>query len=54
MTPEKIVVHTLIHEIRNWAQIATVVRLNGYKGEFHDFLFSPGLGGAIRREEARA
>jgi uncharacterized damage-inducible protein DinB len=54
MTPKKIVVHTLIDEIRHWAQIATVVRLNGYKGEFHDFLFSPGLGGEIRREEARA
>ena len=54
MTPKKIVVHTLMHEIRHWAQIATVVRLNGYKGEFHDFLFSPVLGGEIRREEARA
>ena len=53
MTPKKVVVHTLMHEIRHWAQIATVVRLNGYKGEFHDFLFSPVLGGEIRREEAR-
>jgi uncharacterized damage-inducible protein DinB len=53
MTPKKIVVHTLMHEIRHWAQIATVVRMNGCKGEFHDFLFSPVLGGEIRREEAR-
>ena len=53
MTPKKIVVHALMHESRHWAQIATVVRLNGYKGEFHDFLFSPVLGGEIRREEAR-
>jgi len=54
MTPKKIVVHTLMHEIRHWAQIATVVRLNGRKGEFHDFLFSPVLGGEIRRDETGA
>jgi uncharacterized damage-inducible protein DinB len=40
-TPRKIVVHVLLHEIRHWAQIATILRLNGMIGEFHDFLFSP-------------
>ena len=42
-TPKKIVVHILMHEIRHWAQIATLFRLNGLTVEFHDFLFSPVL-----------
>lgn len=46
-TPKKILTHVLMHEIRHWAQIATVLRLNGVKVEFHDFLFSPVLGGEI-------
>jgi uncharacterized damage-inducible protein DinB len=44
-TPRKIVVHVLMHEIRHWAQIGTLFRLNGLSGEFHDFSFSPVLGG---------
>lgn len=44
-TPRKVLVHVLMHEIRHWAQIATLLRLNGFKGEFHDFLGSPVLGG---------
>jgi len=44
LTPKKIVVHTLMHEIRHWAQIATILRLHGLKGDFHDFLFSPVMG----------
>jgi uncharacterized damage-inducible protein DinB len=47
-TPRKIVVHVLMHEIRHWAQIGTLLRLNGYKVEFQDFLFSPVLGGEIK------
>ena len=43
-------VHILMHEIRHWAQIATVLRLNGLTDEFHDFLFSPVMGGEFRRE----
>jgi len=46
-TPKKIVMHVLIHEIRHWAQIATLLRLNGMVGEFHDFLGSPVLGGGF-------
>jgi uncharacterized damage-inducible protein DinB len=49
-TPRKIIVHVLVHEIRHWAQIATLLRLNGVVGEFHDFLFSPVLGGEFRRQ----
>ena len=41
-TPRKIVAHVLLHEIRHWAQIGMLFRLNGFSIEFHDFLFSPG------------
>jgi uncharacterized damage-inducible protein DinB len=46
-TPRKIVIHILLHEIRHWAQIATLLRVQGVKDGFHDFLFSPVLGGAF-------
>ena len=49
-TPRKIVVHILLHEIRHWAQIATILRFNGLTGNFHDFLFSPAMGGSFRPE----
>jgi uncharacterized damage-inducible protein DinB len=53
-TPRKIVIHVVMHEIRHWAQIATLSRLNGLVDEFHDFLFSPVLGGEFRREQDKA
>ncbi len=53
-TPRKIVVHILLHEIRHWAQIATLLRLNGLTDEFHDFLFSPVLDGGLRRVQEKA
>ena len=46
-TPRKLIVHVLVHEIRHWAQIATLLRMNGLTGEFHDFLFSPVLGSEL-------
>jgi|SRR5579864_2343537 len=49
VTPRKILIHIVLHEIRHWAQIATLFRLNGLTGEFHDFLFSPVLGGELKR-----
>jgi uncharacterized damage-inducible protein DinB len=52
LTPRKIVTHIALHEIRHWAQITTMLRMNGIKDDFHDFLFSPALGGSIRRERA--
>jgi uncharacterized damage-inducible protein DinB len=52
VTPRKIIVHVLMHEVRHWAQIGTILRLNGVKGEFHDFLFSPALGGESRSQPA--
>jgi uncharacterized damage-inducible protein DinB len=53
-TPKKMIIHVLLHEIRHWAQIATLFRFNGFKGDFHDFLFSPVLGGEVRRAQAKA
>ena len=50
-TPRKIIVHVLMHEIRHWAQIGTILRFNGLLDEFHDFLFSPVLGGEFRRQK---
>lgn len=43
-TPRKILLHVLVHEVKHWAQVATLLRLQGLKGEFHDLLFSPVLG----------
>jgi len=49
-TPKKIVVHILMHEIRHWAQIATLLRLNGLPSGPHDFLVSPVFGGEFKEE----
>jgi uncharacterized damage-inducible protein DinB len=39
-----VVVHTLIHGIRHWAQIAAVLRQYGYGGLWeHDWLLSPAV-----------
>ena len=48
VTPRKIAAHMVLHETRHWAQIATLFRLNGLKGDFHDFLFSPVFGGELK------
>jgi len=46
VTPKKIFTHVLIHEMRHWAQIATLLRLNGVReNEFHDFVLSPAMRG---------
>ena len=44
MTPRKLLLHILLHEIRHWAQIALAVRLAGLEppGD-HDLLFSKAL-----------
>jgi hypothetical protein len=44
----------LKHEIRHWAQIATLFRLSGLKVEMRDFLFSPVLGGEFKCEAVKA
>jgi uncharacterized damage-inducible protein DinB len=53
-TPKKIVIHVLMHEIRHWAQIATLFRLNDLADQPHDFLFSPIMGGEFRREPVKS
>ena len=44
-TPKKIVAHTLMHEVRHWAQLATVCRMNGHAVDPQDLLASPLWGG---------
>jgi uncharacterized damage-inducible protein DinB len=46
-TPRKIVMHVLTHEIRHWAQVATLLRLEGWTTDRQDLLFSPVLGDPI-------
>jgi uncharacterized damage-inducible protein DinB len=53
-TPRKIVVHVLMHEIRHWAQIATLFRLQGLAVGFHDFLASPVMGGGFSHGQNKA
>jgi uncharacterized damage-inducible protein DinB len=44
LTPRKVLVHILVHEIRHWAQIALAVRLAGFEPPGnHDLLFSRAL-----------
>src|SRR5262249_5967264 len=45
ITPRKIIAHVVLHEIRHWAQIATLARLGSVPVGFQDFLFSPVFGG---------
>jgi uncharacterized damage-inducible protein DinB len=46
-SPAKIVTHVLIHEIRHWAQIATLLRINGSTVDLHDWIASPVMGGGL-------
>lgn len=46
-TPRKILLHIVVHEIRHWAQVATLLRLQGVKGGPQDLLISPVLGGTV-------
>lgn len=45
LTPRKILLHVLVHEMKHWAQVATLLRLQGLTGEFRDLLFSLVLSG---------
>jgi uncharacterized damage-inducible protein DinB len=36
--------HAFLHGTRHWAQLATALRLAGYKQDWqHDFIFSPAM-----------
>jgi uncharacterized damage-inducible protein DinB len=50
-TPRKIIFHVLIHEVRHWPQVATLLRLNGIVAEFRDFIFSPVMSGDVRLDK---
>jgi uncharacterized damage-inducible protein DinB len=54
VTPRKSVTHVLLHETRHWAQIGAMLRMAGHKGDFHDFLFCPAMGGIVRHEQGKA
>jgi uncharacterized damage-inducible protein DinB len=54
VTPRKAVTHILLHETRHWAQIGAMLRMAGHKGDFHDFLFCPAMGGIVRCEQGSA
>ena len=41
VTPRKMIVQAVTHELRHWAQVATFMRLDGRKSGVHDFLVSP-------------
>ena len=47
-TPRKVVLHVLTHEIRHWAQVATLLRLQGWVAERQDLLFSPVFGDPVQ------
>ncbi len=43
-TPRKMLTHALLHAIRHWAQLATLLRQQGYKTDWkHDVLFSDAI-----------
>lgn len=41
VTPRKMIVQAVTHELRHWAQVATFIRLDGRQSGVHDFLVSP-------------
>jgi len=41
VTPRKLIVQAVTHEIRHWAQVATLLRMSGRKPGPRDFLVSP-------------
>ena len=44
-----VILPVILLVILSWAQIATLFRLHGLRDKFHDFLFSPVLGGELER-----
>jgi uncharacterized damage-inducible protein DinB len=41
VTPRKMVLQAITHELRHWAQVAAFLRQAGYKPGFHDLIASP-------------
>jgi uncharacterized damage-inducible protein DinB len=46
-TPRKVVLHLLVHEVRHWAQIATICRIGGHTIPPQDVLASSVWGGTF-------
>jgi uncharacterized damage-inducible protein DinB len=43
-TPRKLLTHAVVHGIRHWAQLATLLRQQGYKTDWrHDVLFTDAI-----------
>ena len=51
MTPRKVITHVVTHQIRHWAQVATLLRMHGIAVGFHDFLACPVFGGSWKKVE---
>lgn len=49
LTPRKVALHILTHEIRHWAQTGTLLRIEGYKVVPQDLLLSPVQGVPMRQ-----
>jgi uncharacterized damage-inducible protein DinB len=49
VTPRVMIIQAVTHELRHWAQIATLLRSAGYKLGMHDFIANPALSGAVPR-----
>lgn len=47
-SPRKIILHVLTHEIRHWAQMATLLRLQSWPCDPQDLLLSPVLGDPVQ------
>ncbi len=41
VTARAMIIQAVTHELRHWAQIATLLRLAGYRSGIHDYLASP-------------
>lgn len=41
VTAGAMIIQAITHELRHWAQIATLLRLAGYRPGIHDYLMSP-------------
>jgi uncharacterized damage-inducible protein DinB len=48
LTPRKILWHVVTHELRHWAQVATMLRQHGWKVPPQDLLFAPVWGEPVR------
>ncbi len=49
LSPRKILVHIVTHEIRHWAQVGTLLRHQGWEVPPQDLLFAPVYGEALAR-----